>query len=265
MPPKNVYIVGASSTGKTTLVNALAVHFLSSYNGDEPSFLIDGSSSLVRAGDSTAHDPTATLSKTFRRPHIIHELARPVLAQLRITRQDLGTSSELTLKAQMAILCAQCAAEREATTPTTTSAAAEHSQTSHTSYDEGEWLISDRSALDGMVYTELFVSEAEATKLLASEEWLECRQRMREGIVFLCESGGPWLVDDGVRSMPKSLEDWVAFDDAFERMARMEGIEVRVIPKEMLDLEERVRFVVEAMHGWREAGGVPNPLGRATG
>jgi hypothetical protein len=63
--------------------------------------------------------------------------------------------------------------------------------------------------------------------------------------VFLCESGGPWLVDDGVRSMPKSAEDWMAFDVVLGRMAREEGVGVRVIPREMLDQGQRMRFVKE--------------------
>jgi GTPase SAR1 family protein len=124
MPPKNIYIVGASSTGKTTLVNALAEHFSSSDN--DPRFLTQQRPSLSDSAE--AHHAFRTQGCP---PKIIHELARPILAQLRITRDDLGTNPEITLKAQRAILSARCAAERSVTTPA-------HTEHTYTDTKEGE-------------------------------------------------------------------------------------------------------------------------------
>lgn len=41
---------------------------------------------------------------------------------------------------------------------------------------------------------------------------------MRNGLVVLCEAGGPWLLDDGTRLVPKDLEDWSQLDSAFRAM-----------------------------------------------
>ncbi|KAF8849896.1 hypothetical protein BDZ45DRAFT_680174 [Acephala macrosclerotiorum] len=80
--PRDIYIVGAQSTGKTTLVKALENHFKGA-NG----YRID-------------------------RPKIITEVARTVLQQHNFTANDIKSSPARALALQRLILQAQLSAER---------------------------------------------------------------------------------------------------------------------------------------------------------
>ena len=84
MPP-NIYIIGAQSTGKTTLVSALDKHF--------------------EQHQTYLSEPTA-------RPHIIKEVARSVLRDHHFTADDIATSKPRALQLQRLILDAQSKAER---------------------------------------------------------------------------------------------------------------------------------------------------------
>lgn len=86
---KNVYIVGAQSTGKTTLVNAL-----------EASFNASNSAHEVRSPS----------------PLIVREVARTVLQEKGFSREDITTSPTRALQLQRHILDAQYEAEVEAST-----------------------------------------------------------------------------------------------------------------------------------------------------
>jgi nicotinamide riboside kinase len=79
---KNIYIIGAQSTGKTTLVNALE--------------------SCMRA-DPDRHG--------YEGPLVIREVARTVLEDKNFTRGDITTSPKRTLLLQQHILAAQYEAE----------------------------------------------------------------------------------------------------------------------------------------------------------
>jgi nicotinamide riboside kinase len=86
--PRDIYIVGAQSTGKTTLVKALEDHF---YNGDG-SYKRDG--------------------HLISRPKIITEVARTVLQQHNFATDDIKSSPTRSLVLQQLILQAQVGAER---------------------------------------------------------------------------------------------------------------------------------------------------------
>lgn len=83
--PRDIYIVGAQCTGKTTLVKALQEHF---NNADE----CDG--------------------YRTSRPKFITEIARIVLKQHNFTADDIKSSPARALALQQLILQAQLAAER---------------------------------------------------------------------------------------------------------------------------------------------------------
>jgi nicotinamide riboside kinase len=85
---KNIYVIGAQSTGKTTLVDAL-----------EECLSLDNSS---RNGQS-------------KQPYIIREVARKVLKEKGYSRVDIETSPTRALQLQQHILEAQHNAELEAT------------------------------------------------------------------------------------------------------------------------------------------------------
>jgi nicotinamide riboside kinase len=82
--PKNIYIVGAQCTGKTTLVNALESHFAS----------------------RAAHD----------RPAIVREVARTVLKTHSLAATDIRSSPQIAFEMQKLMLLAQVDAERHAMT-----------------------------------------------------------------------------------------------------------------------------------------------------
>jgi nicotinamide riboside kinase len=190
----NIYIVGAQSTGKTTLVNAL-----------EAAFAREGSS---------------------QRPLVIREVARTVQKEKHFSRKDITTSPTRALQLQQYILAAQYDAEA-------TICAANASA----------WYMCDRSGLDPIVYAKCFVGEDAAAKMLESEVWRELEDRMKDSIVILCEAGCHWLVDDGIRLMPKNVEEWVRVDAAFRDLLEKRGIGFSIMPKEMMDLQKRVEYV----------------------
>ena len=80
-----LYIIGAQSTGKTTLVNALEETF--------------------HRNESTKAERDVT------KPHIIREVARTVLREKHFSRHDIATSPSRALQLQKHILNAQFDAE----------------------------------------------------------------------------------------------------------------------------------------------------------
>ena len=198
-PPKNIYIVGAQCTGKTTLVNALAEHF---------------------------KDPSHRVWKgnIVPEPLLIKEVARDVLRKHRFTALDITSSPERALQLQKLILEAQHQAEEEAGM---------------------RWYLSDRSALDPIIYARVYVGEEAAFAMLRTETWIRSLEKMRTGLVFICEAGNRWLFDDGVRLMPKDQEEWMSFHQIFCDTLRELDIEFAIVSREMTSLSERMNFVVQ--------------------
>jgi predicted ATPase len=181
--PKNIFVVGAQCTGKTTVVNALEKHFAR---------------------------PENRVSSLFhtRTPTIIREVARNVL------KQDKSSPIRV-LQLQKRILQAQFEAENAGS-----------------SSSSSNWYISDRSGIDPIAYARVFVGEEAAEELLASTVWGELDQRMKRGIVVLCEAGCSCLVDDGTRLIPMDVKDWMR---------------IGIISREQLDISERVARVADAL------------------
>jgi len=196
--PRNIYIVGAQCTGKTTLVNALEDHFASS--------------------------PSSPLN----RPGIIREVARSVLKTHKFTAEDIRSSPSRAFELQRLILEAQLLAERKA-------------------LETSEWFISDRSGVDPICYALQYVGKDEASKLLQSENWQELKPRLADGVIIVCESGADWLTDDGVRLMPLDKEEWVAFHVLFCEFLNTLGLAYTVLPARLMDIWERVSFVLAAI------------------
>ena len=69
---------------------------------------------------------------------------------------------------------------------------------------------------------------------------------MRAGTVLLCEADGPWLTDDGVRWMPKHDGEWTEHDKKFRTMLKALDIPFTLVPKDVLDLKERVEIALKA-------------------
>ncbi|KAL7915941.1 AAA domain-containing protein [Trichoderma velutinum] len=190
--PKNIYIVGAQCTGKTSLVNALESSFADLF--------------------STAP------------PIIVREVARSVLKIHGFTASDITSDPARCLQLQALILEAQFNSERDALT-------------------RNHWIISDRSGIDPIIYASRHIG-SEAVKLMTSSSyWQDLRDRMSQSLVFVCETVEDWLVSDGVRLMPRDIEDWMEYDDEFCRMLESAGIQYQIIPRSVESLEDRASFV----------------------
>ena len=199
---KSIYIIGAQSTGKTTLVDALARAF--------------------------QEQATGSNNQT---PRIIQEVARKIVQrEAKFSREEVAATPERALKLQHRILAAQYNAElaiRPANIPVSAP----------------EWYISDRSGLDPIVYARCLVGKAAAADMLVTAAWKELESRMKDGLVILCEAGGHWLEDDGVRLMPEDLDEWLRVDASFRDLLEARGIEYYVMSKAMMDIQERVGLV----------------------
>jgi hypothetical protein len=109
------------------------------------------------------------------------------------------------------------------------------------------WYICDRSGLDPIVYAQVLVGSSAAENMLASDAWQKLEHKMKSGVVVLCEAGCTWLVDDGVRLMPRELDEWMRVDAAFRELLRARGIPFTVISKDVISMPERVKKVQEAI------------------
>jgi nicotinamide riboside kinase len=207
---RNIYIIGAQCTGKTTLVNALEASFTESQD-KLPSGLGN------RRMDSVG-------------PIIIREVARTVLKEKNFSRDDITSSPMRALQLQEHILEAQLKAET-----------AIDNEATPMRY------LCDRSGLDPIVYARLFVGEYAAEKMLASPAWAELEKRMQAGIVLLCEAGCKWLVDDGTRLMPTGEADWIRIDGAFRELLEARRIAYTVISRDVVSIAERIELVKRAM------------------
>jgi nicotinamide riboside kinase len=171
-------------------------------------------------------------SSNFTRPAIIREVARTVLKTYNFTRDDITNSPTRALKLQELILKAQLKAE----------------ETALSENPLKSWFISDRSGLDPIVYAKLFVGEDAAQQMLSSDNWKALEERMKDGLVILCEADCAWLVDDGTRLMPKDVEDWLRVNSAFHEVLETLAIDKILMPKSILDLQQRVQVVLDAVH-----------------
>lgn len=156
-------------------------------------------------------------------PKVITEVARGVLQKYSFTAEDITFSQIRAAELQRLILEAQLQAEA----------------------DVGDaWFISDRSGFDPIIYTLRYVGNDAARDLMASNAFLSLKERMQKSLVIICEAGADWLIDDGVRLMPTSKDDWVAFHSLFCASLEAEGVEYIVLPHSMVGSTERVDFVV---------------------
>ena len=164
-------------------------------------------------------------------PKIIIEVARGVLQKHAFTAEDITSSQIRSIQLQRLILEAQLRAEAEA--------------------GDG-WFISDRSGFDPIVYALRYVGNDAARELMASMEFIALKERMQKSLVVICEAGADWLFDDGVRLMPTSKDDWVAFHSLFRVSLEAAGVEYIVLPCNMTGSTERVDFVIENWAADRE-------------
>jgi len=211
MATTSIYVVGPSSTGKTTLCGALSKHFLA--ESQLQSSRSDGQGVLL---------------------YSISEVARKVMRECQFTRDDVGT-----LEMQQAILEAQVKTERDAMASLTSSDPTKE-----------KVLLSDRCAIDALVYTRKLVSENAYKTLCGTLEFQEALRRYRgerakgnDGghvLFILTLPVSEWLIDDGIRSM-KEPE---AILEEFRHVLNEMEIPFVELGSEIMELGRRVEWVI---------------------
>ncbi|KAI0970737.1 AAA domain-containing protein [Xylaria arbuscula] len=181
-----------------------------------------GKTTLVNAiSESLKHHPAASAEP----PGFIKEVARSVLKKHGFTREDIRCSQDRALELQTLIIEAQAEAEK--------SELKTHS-----------WFISDRSAIDPIVYARKYVGKKAGDALASSAQWTEMRDRMAKSLVILCEARVDWLTDDGVRLMPLDSAEWWKLHTEFGLVLADAGLQYHVLPSQIMDTSERVQFVL---------------------
>ncbi|KAL2827982.1 AAA domain-containing protein [Aspergillus cavernicola] len=156
----------------------------------------------------------------------ITEVAREVLRQHQFTRDDITDSPDRALELQRLILAAQFEEEnKESTTP----------------------VLCDRSGVDPIVYAVKYGPRHAQQMLEDSPQWHFLRGRIRKSLVIICPPHRGWYKDDGTRLMAKSWAEWEDVHITFVQVLETNGIAYQVMPQELLDLQDRVDFV---LHLW---------------
>ncbi|CVL08459.1 uncharacterized protein FMAN_05188 [Fusarium mangiferae] len=158
------------------------------------------------------------------KPQIVSEVARTVLAKHKYSAEDIQTSTTRCFELQQLILEAQAAAEKEA-------------------LKTSSWFISDRSGLDPLVYAKRYAAPDAVERLKHLPVWKAVKARMESSLIVVCEAGTPWLLDDGVRLMPGSDQQWMQLFHDFCQLLGEVGLEYCVVPRTVLDLSDRAEFV----------------------
>ncbi|KAK5632476.1 hypothetical protein RRF57_008190 [Xylaria bambusicola] len=181
-----------------------------------------GKTTLVTAlSDYFQHHPITSAKS----PAVIKEVARSVLEAHGFNRGDIRNSQDRALELQRLIIEAQSKAERS-------------------QLETSSWFISDRSAVDPIIYARKYVSKKAAAALASSPEWLEMSDRMAKSLVIVCEAGVDWLTDDGVRLMPQDTTEWKQTHAEFCAVLDDMGLRYHVLPARVKDMNVRVQFVL---------------------
>ena len=175
------------------------------------------------------------LSRAFNdKVPIIREIARKVMAEKGYSKIDVDSENkERRLSMQRDIFTAQVEAEM-----------------SLLSSSEGASFLSDRSAIDPLIYLLRYSGREELDRLTTTEMWQAVRDRYRDtskSLVLLLLPVEQFLDDDDIRYVPKSLEDWHALAEDFRGFMTEEGIPFIGIGEECLEIEERVLFVLSKL------------------
>lgn len=186
-----------------------------------------GKTTLVNALADHFKDPENRIHQNSRipEPALIKEVARGVLQRHHFTAFDITSSAERALQLQELILEAQHEAEMIG----------------------DRWFISDRSGVDPIVYAGVYVSKDASSNMLSNAISNDLCSRMRKGLVFICQFNRDWLHDDGVRLMPKDVEEWANFHRVFCDLLDHLEIDHTVLRGD-LTVQERRDVVLQRWH-----------------
>jgi nicotinamide riboside kinase len=186
-----IFVVGPSSTGKTTLCDALA----------------------DRLG--------------LRAPAHIKEVARSVMKQTGFSRATVNM-----LEMQVAIMEGQTLAEAEGKAAVLRG--------------EAPFILSDRCAIDALVYAVLTAEDEEVGKrrwdvVVSSTAFQSALPSYRAALVILLEPVPEWLFDDGIRSLDEPTRCF----DTFVTVLRQLAVPYHRLGPGTPDLAKRVDLVLD--------------------
>jgi hypothetical protein len=117
-----------------------------------------------------------------------------------------------------------------------------------------KFYISDRAAIDPLVYLTHYSGESEAHRITPGDEWQECRARYanpEKSIIILLLPVESFLADDDIRYMATSVQEWRALGETFRRFLNAAGIPFILIGEDLVELEARVNIVLDQLDIYR--------------
>lgn len=160
---------------------------------------------------------------------LVQELARSVLKNFDCNTDDIFNDIDKLLELQKCILMAQCKTETQLT-------------------EQHKKYISDRSAVDPMVYAKFYLKPEIFQSLCDLDTWKTMKlmyQNQSEMLLILIEPNERLLRFDGVRKMPGDLEEWFRFHECFVSFMKENDIPYKIIPNECLSLQQRISMAME--------------------
>jgi len=132
--------------------------------------------------------------------HVIKEVARSVMNEKGYSRKDIDCGDrERKFSFQNDIFLAQLEEEERL---------------------KSKFYISDRSAIDPLVYLTHYSGESEARRITSVDQWKSCRahySNTEKSLIILLLPVERLLADDNVRYMAGSIEEWKDLGEAFYR------------------------------------------------
>lgn len=164
---------------------------------------------------------------------MLTEVARTVLRKLKYTANDISSDPIKCYNLQKAIFVEQCDKEREL-------------------LETNRKFISDRSAIDPLVYAEFYINGNTFDPFLDLEDtkWHEIKLRYqdeRNTLIVLIEPNESFLKNDGTRKMPTDLEEWKSFYRCFLSFMNKNQIPFKIIPSNVTNICQRTDQVIHWM------------------
>lgn len=168
---------------------------------------------------------------------VIYEIARHVMKEKGYSRIDVDSADmERRFSLQNDIFQAQVRKEQSL-------------------IESGIDFVSDRSAIDPLVYLMHYSGTEMLERITSTAEWRNVRERYGDAkvsLVFLLMPVEDFLIDDDVRYMAKSLDDWHSLASSFQRFLREQQISGVELGVECRDIDDRVERVIESMQAQME-------------
>jgi nicotinamide riboside kinase len=169
---------------------------------------------------------------------VIQEVARKVMQEKGYSRVDVDSNDhEKKFGLQHDIFTAQV--EKETTF-----------------IQAGAMFVSDRSAVDPLIYLFHYSGREAMNRIASTDEWRKVRDRYadtKQSLVVLLSPVREFLIDDNVRYMSKSLDDWHLLAAKFRLFLGEEAIPFVEMGKDVLDIKDRVAHVMLDLNSERSS------------